>query len=138
TLGPANMAANAKPDGYTIAQFPITVFRLPFMTKTSFDPVKDFTYIIGLTGYTFGVVVRSDAPWKSFGELLAYAKANPGKITYGTPGPARRSTSPWSRSRANRASGGCMCRSAARRMKPTRCSGAISTWSPTQPAGRRW
>jgi tripartite-type tricarboxylate transporter receptor subunit TctC len=86
TLGPSYMAANAKPDGYTIAQFPITVFRLPFMTKTAFDPVKDFTYIINLTGYTFGVVVRSDAPWKTFGELLAYAKANPGKITYGTPG----------------------------------------------------
>src|SRR5439155_9675993 len=86
TLGPAYMAANAKPDGYTIAQIPITVFRLPFMTKTSFDPVKDFTYIISLTGYTFGVVVRSDAPWKTFGELLADAKANPGKITYGTPG----------------------------------------------------
>jgi len=86
TLGPSQMAASAKPDGYTIAQLPITVFRLPFMTKTSFDPTKDFTYVISLTGYTFGIVVRSDAPWKTFGELLADAKANPGKITYGTPG----------------------------------------------------
>jgi tripartite-type tricarboxylate transporter receptor subunit TctC len=56
------------------------------MTKTSFDPARDFTYIIGLTGYTFGVVVRSDAPWKTFAELLAAAKANPSTITYGTPG----------------------------------------------------
>ena len=86
TLGPANMAATAKPDGYTISQLPITVFRQPFMTKTSFDPARDFTYIIGLTGYTFGVVVRSDAPWKTFPELLAAAKANPGTITFGTPG----------------------------------------------------
>src|SRR5437588_7905733 len=86
TLGPAYMAANAKADGYTIAQLPVTVFRLPFMTKTTFDPAKDFTYIINLTGYTFGVVVRADAPWKTFGELLAHAKANPGKISYGTPG----------------------------------------------------
>src|SRR5438552_16328863 len=86
TLGPSQMAASAKPDGYTIAQLPITVFRLPFIAKTSFDPTKDFTYVISLTGYTFGVVVRSDAPWKTFGELLADAKANPGKITYGTPG----------------------------------------------------
>src|SRR6516165_3210598 len=62
TLGPANMAATAKPDGYTISQLPGTVFRQPFMTKTSFDPATDFTYIICLTGYTFGVVVRSDAP----------------------------------------------------------------------------
>jgi tripartite-type tricarboxylate transporter receptor subunit TctC len=86
TLGPAYMAANAKPDGYTIAQFPISIFRLPFIAKTSFDPAKDFTYIINVTGYTFGVVVRADAPWKTFDELLAYAKANPGKLTYGTPG----------------------------------------------------
>jgi tripartite-type tricarboxylate transporter receptor subunit TctC len=86
TLGPAHMSANTRPDGYTVAQIPITVFRLPFMRKTSFDPVKDFTYIIGLTGYTFGVVVRKDAPWKAFQELLADAKANPGKINYGTPG----------------------------------------------------
>jgi tripartite-type tricarboxylate transporter receptor subunit TctC len=86
TLGPANMAATAKPDGYTISQLPMTVFRQPFMTKTSFDPTRDFTYIIGLTGYTFGVVVRSDAPWKTFPELLAAAKANPSTITYGTSG----------------------------------------------------
>src|SRR4051812_19283985 len=86
TLGPSTMAANAKPDGYTIAQFPITVFRLPFMTRTAFDPAKDFTYIIGVTGYTFGVVVRTDAPWKTFEELIAYAKVNPGKLTYGSPG----------------------------------------------------
>jgi tripartite-type tricarboxylate transporter receptor subunit TctC len=39
-----------------------------------------------VTGYTFGVVVRRDAPWKTFNELLDYAKANPGKINYGTPG----------------------------------------------------
>jgi tripartite-type tricarboxylate transporter receptor subunit TctC len=88
TLGPGAMAANAKPDGYTIAQIPITVFRYPFLRKTTFDPTKDFTYIIGLTGYTFGVVVRKDAPWKTFRDLLADAKANPGKINYGTPGVA--------------------------------------------------
>jgi tripartite-type tricarboxylate transporter receptor subunit TctC len=86
TLGPGQMAANSKPDGYTVSQLPIPVFRYPFMTKTSFDPAKDFTYIISLTGYTFGVVVRSDAPWKTFPELIAYAKANPGKLNYGTPG----------------------------------------------------
>ena len=86
TIGPANMAANAKPDGYTVAQLPITVFRLPFIQKTSFDPTRDFTYIIHVTGYTFGVVVKGDAPWKTFQELLDYAKANPGKVNYGTPG----------------------------------------------------
>jgi tripartite-type tricarboxylate transporter receptor subunit TctC len=86
TMGAQQLAQNAKPDGYTIAQMPITVFRLPHMTKMAFDPTQDFTWIIHLTGYTFGVVVRSEAPWKTWGELIAYAKANPGKLTYGTPG----------------------------------------------------
>jgi len=86
TLAPAQMAALAKPDGYTVSQIPISVFRLPFLSRTSYDPAKDFTFIIGLTGYTFGVVVRSDAPWKTFHEVLAAGKANPGTITYGTAG----------------------------------------------------
>ena len=86
TLGPGQMAATAKPDGYTVTQIPITIFRFPFMQKTSFDPATDFTYIIGVSGYTFGVVVRDDAPWKTFQELVADAKAHPGKINYGSPG----------------------------------------------------
>ena len=86
TIGPANMAGGARPDGYTVAQLPITVFRMPFIQKTTFDPTKDFTYIIHVTGYTFGVVVKADAPWKTFQDLLDYAKSNPGKINYGTPG----------------------------------------------------
>ncbi|OGI61194.1 MAG: hypothetical protein A2W18_07360 [Candidatus Muproteobacteria bacterium RBG_16_60_9] len=86
TVGVAAMAATAKPDGYTVAQIPITVFRLPHITKMSFDPVKDFTYVAHLSGYTFGVVVKKDAPWKTFRDLLNDAKANPGKITYASPG----------------------------------------------------
>lgn len=86
TVGPATMVATAKPDGYTLSQIPVTVFRYPLMMKTTYDPLKDFTYIIHLTGYTFGVVVKKDAPWKTFNELVAYAKANPGKVTYATPG----------------------------------------------------
>jgi tripartite-type tricarboxylate transporter receptor subunit TctC len=85
-LGPVQMAGNTAADGYTIAQIPITVFRFPFLQKTSFDPATDLSYIIGLTGYTFGIAVRSDARWKTFAELVDDAKANPGKITYGTPG----------------------------------------------------
>ncbi|MDO9411854.1 MAG: tripartite tricarboxylate transporter substrate binding protein [Pseudolabrys sp.] len=84
-LGPQQVV-QATPDGYTIVQIPITVFRAPFMRKTTFAPENDLTYIIGVTGYTFGVVVRADAPWKTFQEFVAFAKANPGKINYGTPG----------------------------------------------------
>lgn len=85
TLGAVAMVS-ARPDGYTLTQTPITVFRLPHLQKVAFDPLKDLTYIIGLTGYTFGVVVRSDSPWKTFKEFLDYAKDNPGKVAYGTPG----------------------------------------------------
>jgi tripartite-type tricarboxylate transporter receptor subunit TctC len=84
-LGSMDMAA-AKPDGYVIAQIPISLLRVAFLRETTFDPATDLTYIIGLTGYTFGVVVRNDAPWKTFQELLADAKAHPGKISYGTAG----------------------------------------------------
>lgn len=86
TLGPATMAATARPDGYTIAQMPISMFRLPYMQKVSFDPVKDFTYISNLTGYTFGVVVKKDSKYQTFKDLIEAARANPGKITYATPG----------------------------------------------------
>jgi tripartite-type tricarboxylate transporter receptor subunit TctC len=86
TVGPATLAAAGRPDGYTITQIPITVFRLPHMIKATWDPMKDFTYIIHLTGYTFGVVVKADSPWKTWGEFIAHAKANPGKVTYATPG----------------------------------------------------
>ena len=77
TLG-AVALTTAKPDGYTVTQLPITIFRLPHTTKTGFDPLTDFTYIIGVSGYTFGVVVRADAPYKTWQELIDYAKANPG------------------------------------------------------------
>ena len=60
TVGPATMAAASKPDGYTIAQLPITVFRLPLMQEVSWDPAKDFSYIIHLTGYTFGVTISAE------------------------------------------------------------------------------
>src|SRR5687767_12344989 len=84
--GPANMAKTARPDGYTIAQLPITAYRVPHMQKVDWDPIGDFTYIIGISGYTFGIVVKADSPIKSFQDLIAYAKANPGRLSYGTPG----------------------------------------------------
>jgi tripartite-type tricarboxylate transporter receptor subunit TctC len=86
TVGPAQMAATAKPDGYTIAQIPITVFRLPLMQQTTWDADKDFTYIAHLTGYTFGVTVKADSEFKTWEDVVKFAKANPGKVTYATPG----------------------------------------------------
>src|SRR5882672_11659942 len=84
--GPANMAKTARPDGYTLSQLAITAFRVPHMQKVDWDPLADFTYIIGVSGYTFGIVVKTDSPFKTFQDLLEYARANPGKLSYGTPG----------------------------------------------------
>ena len=84
-LGP-NELVSAKPDGYTLSQLTIGVMRLPHMQKMQFDPLKDFTYIACLTGYTFGIVVRSDSPVKSIADLVDYAKANPERFTFGSTG----------------------------------------------------
>jgi len=86
TLGAVAML-NARADGYTITQIALPVLRVPHINRTPYDPLADLTYIIGVTGYTFGVAVRADAPWKSFSELVDYAKANPDKVAFGTPGP---------------------------------------------------
>jgi tripartite-type tricarboxylate transporter receptor subunit TctC len=87
TLGALHMAREARPDGYTLGQMPNGVFRLPALTdRPLWDPMRDFTYILRLVGYMGGVVVRADAPWRDLAALLADARANPGKFSYGTPG----------------------------------------------------
>ena len=86
TTGPGTMALTAKPDGYTIAQYPMGMLRLPHMQKVQWDPLKDFTFIIGVSGYTFGFTVRSDSPYKTFNEYVEAARKEPGKIDYGSTG----------------------------------------------------
>jgi tripartite-type tricarboxylate transporter receptor subunit TctC len=86
TLGPGNMALNAKPDGYTLAQFPMGMLRLPHMQKTAWNPLTDFTFIIGVSGYTFGFTVRADSPYRSFNEYIEAARREPGRINYGSTG----------------------------------------------------
>ncbi|HEX2542759.1 MAG TPA: tripartite tricarboxylate transporter substrate binding protein [Caldimonas sp.] len=86
TLGPSTMATTAKPDGYTIAQYPMGMLRVPHMQKVAWDPIKDFTFIIGVSGYTFGFTVRADSPYKTFNEYIEAARKAPGKIDYGSTG----------------------------------------------------
>jgi tripartite-type tricarboxylate transporter receptor subunit TctC len=86
TLGPAAMAATAKPDGYTVSAVVSTLVLVPLMQKVAYDPFKDFTYILQVASFPLGVTVKSDSPYKSWGDVVAYAKANPGVVTYGTPG----------------------------------------------------
>ncbi len=85
-LGPAGMARNASPDGYTISQLTVAAFRQPYMQKVDWDPIRDFTYIIGVSGYAFGLVVRNDSPFKSFDDVMAFARANPGQMSYASTG----------------------------------------------------
>ena len=85
TLGALDLV-NAKPDGYTVAQLPHGVFRLPHMQKVAFDTLKDFTWIACLTGYTFGLVVQAESPFKTIKDLVDYARLNPGKLSYGSTG----------------------------------------------------
>ena len=80
------MAKNAAPDGYTISQLTVNALRQPHMQKVDWDPLKDFTWIIGVSGYTFGMVVKNDSPMKSFEDVVKYAKANPGKFSYSSTG----------------------------------------------------
>jgi len=82
------MARTAAPDGYTISQTTQSMFRLPHIQQTNYDPIKDFSYIIRLTGFTFGLVVNAKSPWQTIDDFLAYARDHPGKVNYGTPGAA--------------------------------------------------
>ena len=73
---------SAKPDGYTIGQIPISVTRFSQLGSVAIDPLKDLTYIARTSGQTFGMATLSGSRWKSLQELVAEARANPGKITY--------------------------------------------------------
>ena len=80
---------DAKPDGYTLGQIHTGTFRAAMMAETpAYDPLTDFTYIIQLSGSVHGIVVRADSPWRTFEEFVAAARAQPGKLTYGTFGQA--------------------------------------------------
>lgn len=83
---PAQQLQTSPADGYTLAQIPLGVFRLPYTTKINWDPVKDIAYVLNVTGYAFGIVVPADSPFKTWADFVAYAKANPGRLTYGSTG----------------------------------------------------
>jgi tripartite-type tricarboxylate transporter receptor subunit TctC len=86
TIGPGAMALTAKPDGYTISQYPMGMLRVPHMQKVQWNPLTDFTFIIGISGYTFGFTVREDSPFKTFNDYIEAARKAPGKIDYGSTG----------------------------------------------------
>ncbi len=86
-MGAQVLAGGTRPDGYTVAQMPVSVFRHPhIMPRPAFDPLNDFTWILQVTGYLFGVVVKADAPWQTLEEAIAWARQHPGDFSYATTG----------------------------------------------------
>ena len=79
--------AKAAPDGYTLmwsGNAAITI--LPSLQKLPFDPVNDFEHISTSLVMPSIIFVNNDLPVKTLAELIAHAKANPGKLSYGSPG----------------------------------------------------
>ena len=87
TLHAIHLAREARPDGYTVGQMHLSIIRRPFLvSQPQWDTTTDFTHIIGLTGWLFGMAVRADSPFQSLQDVLEYARANPGAVSYSTSG----------------------------------------------------
>jgi tripartite-type tricarboxylate transporter receptor subunit TctC len=82
------LVAKSAPDGMTLffAASPTITINPNIYKKMPFDPVADLTPIAPLVSYANVLVVNKELPFKNVAELLAYAKANPGKLTYGSAG----------------------------------------------------
>ena len=86
TVG-ASLAVKRPPDGYTLCAFPCYAVAVAWhMGTLNFNPIDDVTRIIRYTGTVYGIVVRADAPWKTIQDFVKYAKENPKKVSYGSPG----------------------------------------------------
>lgn len=82
TIGAAE-TARAKADGYTIGMMPVgPMTTQPHLRKLPYDP-ESFDYVCQAYSAPSSLVVRKDSPFNSLGDMIAYAKANPGKLNYG-------------------------------------------------------
>ncbi len=70
------------PDGYLLSVVVTSLHRVSYINKLSFDTVKDVTPIMRVAGYLYGILVNQNSPHKTLKDLLDYAKANPGKVSY--------------------------------------------------------
>lgn len=79
--------ATSKPDGYTIGNAGVgPMIFLPLLEKMPYDPLKDVRLIIQFAAFNMGVIVKGESSFKSFKDLIDYARQNPRKLTYGTAG----------------------------------------------------
>jgi tripartite-type tricarboxylate transporter receptor subunit TctC len=84
----SEVVAKAAPDGYTMLFSPASAITVNQFIYSSmrFDPLKDLTPVAAAANVVSILVTKAELPFKTPAELVAYAKANPGKLTYGTPG----------------------------------------------------
>jgi tripartite-type tricarboxylate transporter receptor subunit TctC len=84
----ASLAAKAKPDGYTLFMGTVGTHAInaSLYKKLPFDPIKDFQPLTRVAMVPNLLVANPARPYKNVKELLAYAKANPGKVTFGSSG----------------------------------------------------
>jgi tripartite-type tricarboxylate transporter receptor subunit TctC len=84
----AAQAARARPDGYTLLLGGATTHITEALLKNrpQFDPLKDLEPISGIAITAFALAVHPSVPANNLNELVAYAKANPGKLSYGSAG----------------------------------------------------
>jgi tripartite-type tricarboxylate transporter receptor subunit TctC len=83
------IVAQAKPDGNTLLLGVNAAFSvLPHLRKVPYDPVQSFEPVAMIAQYLAIITVRNDLPIKTYAELVAYARAHPGKLTYGSAGTA--------------------------------------------------
>ena len=87
TIG-TEMGAKSAPDGYTLVMgIPAGITIAPHIyAKLGYDPLVDLLPVAGFATSPLVVVVPADSPFKSFAELVAYARANPGKLSYASNG----------------------------------------------------
>jgi len=82
----AEMVAKSPPDGYVMLIVPLTFTVSPSLYKLPYDPVKDLTPVTLVASAPLMLVVHPSVPVKSVAELIAYSKANPGKLHFGSGG----------------------------------------------------
>ncbi len=82
----AEYVIKSAPDGYTLLLTPASYTVNPSVYKLSFDPLNDITPIAQISKGPYIVAVHPSVPAKTLKELVAYAKANPGKLSYASSG----------------------------------------------------
>jgi tripartite-type tricarboxylate transporter receptor subunit TctC len=86
-IGAEHVARSARPDGYTILMASLSLATNVSLMKLSFDPRKDLTAIGGITTFPNVLLVSSQDPARTLQDIVARARQEPARLTYGSSGP---------------------------------------------------